>query len=118
MSSICYDVILRIYLQLRCPCHNGIVVWGVSHEYHRFIYSWGDTKYFGWYLLVASCVDCITYEYKRMKYFMVLVLLLLSGCNCKNLSDVLSSGCYFEQEEQNECVDCESLNTPVRIESD
>ena len=52
-----------------------------------------------------------------MKHFMMVVLLLsLTGCNCKNLPDMLSSGCLFEEEEQNECVNCKSLNTPVRKE--
>lgn len=51
-----------------------------------------------------------------MKYLLLCVVLLLSGCNCKNFGDFLSSGCYFEQPEENECRDCEELNTPVRSE--
>lgn len=48
-----------------------------------------------------------------MKYFIMgLTLMMLSGCNCKNLPDFVSSGCYAEEK----CDDCESLNTPVREE--
>ncbi len=48
-----------------------------------------------------------------MKYLLLCTALLLSGCNCKNFNDFISSSCYYD-----ECVDCEELNTPVRTNDD
>ena len=48
----------------------------------------------------------------KMKYSLLLcIALLISGCNCKNFNDFISSSCYYDEPE--ECVDCEQFNTPV-----